>query len=120
MGLTNEITVALQSALDTDLADAVTAIDIVYTKTYYDQSLGKVANVETIVTSRAVISQVDKSMVDGEVIVITDKSFTILKTELSTTPEIGNKITADGIDYSVNAIIIDPADVAWNVIGRAV
>ena len=119
MGLTADITEAIQDAYANDLADAVNVINIAYKTSTYDPATGIVTASDTTISSRAVIEPVNKSMIDGEVVELTDTSFLILTSELSVTPEIGHIITANNIDYSINVVTTDPANVAWNIIARA-
>ncbi len=121
MGLQSEIQAALGDAFDADLADAVSVIGFSYTSTAaYDTSTGITTNTETTVQSRGLVEPVSNDMIDGEVVIASDTSFTILSNEISITPKISDKITVDGIDYSINIALIDPAKVAWNLIGRVV
>lgn len=120
MGLHSDVTEAIQDAFNFDLADAVNVVSLVYSSASYNPLTGLVTPSGTTVATRGVVEPVSNEMVDGEAVTIADTSFLILKDELSVIPKVGDKLTVGTIDYSINIVIIDPADVAWNIIGRAV
>ena len=121
MGLYNDLNIAIKEAFDTDLADAVNAVDVVLVQQTYDPSVGAPVDGGQTYQTRAVIEPVDSGMVDGEVIQIADTSFLILQSELATIPRLGDTVqTGDGKQYSINSVISDPAQVTWTLIARSV
>lgn len=120
MGLTSDITEALQEAFNGDLLDAVTAIDLAYYTSAYNTTTGAVTPTKTTVATRGVIEPVANEAIDGEVVLATDTLFTILLAELAAIPKVGDTLEVGGIVYNINIVIVDPANVAWTITGRAV
>ena len=121
MGLHSEVTTDLAAAFYGELADAVVELNLIKTTQTYDEVTGGVVDSATTTVSRGTVEPVADSMVDGEVIQVQDKQFLILADELAATPELADEITlVSGVSYSINNIAIDPAGVAWIIIGRLV
>jgi len=120
MGLYQDIDQAIKQAFDTDLFDAVKTVELVLVTQNYDPANDTPNEAITKVSTRAVVGTVDNSMVDGEVVQLHDTEFTILQSELAATPKLADAIEVDGISFSLNTIIADPADVTWTIIGRFV
>ena len=122
MGLYNDLNTKLKAAFDGRLADAVKLLDLTLVVQTYDPDTGDVTDTPTLHNTRGVVEPVDNSMIDGEVVKIDDTAFTILQSELSAVPSVGDTIvtTHDSKSYSLNTVLADPADVTWTIVGRAV
>lgn len=120
MGLKTDITDALNEAYAGDLADAYRTFSYKRVSSLYDTSTGAATATTTVYTVRGVLSPIAASMVDGETFRVDDVVFLILTDEFALTPKAGDSLTYAGVEYSVNIVKSDPANVVWELFSRAV
>jgi len=120
MGLQSELNAAISEAFDTDLNDAVQGVDLVVVTRIHDPVEDAFVVGEALYSTRAVIQPVQNRMVDGEAIRASDSLFTILQSELNYAPLLADIIRVSGIDYSINFVKADPANVTWELVARRV
>ena len=121
MGIYTDIQNDIGEALDNDLSDtAQTLIYVEVTASEYNPTSGKEYKVTNNVSCRGVVQPVDTSHIDGETVLIDDRQFLILDSEIDATPEVGRVLQYDGEDYNINQVLRDPANSTWTIIARAV
>ena len=123
MGLYDDLTADIKDAFDTDLADAVNTLELLYlVSNAYDPGLGTNDRTEQTYPTRGVVEPVAGGTreLDAEVQRATDYQFLILHAELDAEPRVDDKIRYDGNDYQINNVEQDPAGVTWLITGRRV
>ncbi|HET8791798.1 MAG TPA: glutamate 5-kinase [Modicisalibacter sp.] len=125
MGLREDIQTDVAAAYDTDLADAVNAFtgrrETVSGE--YDPVTGSYPTIVTNFSGRGVFGSYSVREVDGSHILITDvKLDGVLQNELINdvtglpeTPKVDDKVTRDGVTYSVINVAADPAQATYTL-----
>lgn len=130
MGLRDDLQADIAEAFDDEdgLADAVKLFECSKTvqSGEYDVDTGTYPEVEvTMYRGRGVFGDYSAQEADGTSILITDTALIVLANELvdtdgePATPSEGDKITGDGLTYTIKRVAKDPADATWELTLRA-
>lgn len=123
MGLRDELQAELAQAFNTDLADAVSAVEgSRFVQGVYDPELGGSTSINTRYVGRGVFGQYKAREIDGTRILSTDIRLKILQNELfmkesdevtqtPAVPAIGDRIN----DHRVMNVGQDPAKATWTI-----
>lgn len=113
MSLRAELTAEVAAAFDTDLADAVTQFEgkRVVGQGPYDPVTETRPEIIEIYTGRGVFSGFKQSLVDGVLIMATDKQLTALQAEVTDTPKMGDTING----MKVQNVGQDPTTSVWRL-----
>lgn len=115
MGLRASASKAIAKAFDTTLADAVKSF-IYQTE---ESTFNPADNTTSIVTadymSRGVFDAFKESIVKDESVLDTRVKVIILKEELEVVPVKNANIITEDATYTIECVMVDPADVAWTL-----
>lgn len=113
MSLRAELTAEVAAAFDTDLADAVTQFEgkRVLGQGPYDPVTETRPEITETYTGRGVFSGFKQSLVDGVLIMATDKQLTALQAEVTETPKMGDTING----MKVQNVGQDPVSATWRL-----
>ena len=93
MGLRADVQTGIAAAFDSALADAVRSFTLTrVTGTDYDPLTGEETQTTETFQGRGVFGGFKTEQVDNEHILATDEKLTVLQSEISTDPEIGDDI----------------------------
>ena len=113
MSLRAELTAEVAAAFDTDLADAVTQFEgkRVVGQGPYDPVTETRPEITETYTGRGVFSGFKQSLIDGVLIMATDKRLTALQAEVTDTPKMGDIING----MKVLNVGQDPTRSVWKL-----
>jgi len=115
MGLRASASKAIAKAFNTTLADAVKSFIYQVETVTFDP----VSNTTSVVTadymSRGVFDAFKESLVKDESVLDTKVKVIVLKEELEVTPVKNANIITSDATYTIEAVMADPADVAWTL-----
>lgn len=113
MSLRAELTAEVAAAFDTDLADAVSQFEgkRVVGQGPYDPVTETRPEITETYTGRGVFSGFKQSLVDGVLIMSTDKQLTALQAEVTDTPKMGDTING----MKVQNVGQDPTASVWKL-----
>ena len=124
MGIRSDIQTDIAAAFDTDLSDAVSALEGVFTQSSgeYDPVTGTYTTITTTYRGRGVLGGFRTFEIDGVRILATDYEITALQNELLI---VENGVTTDSpvvprVDDVINGMAVidvqqDPANAAWSL-----
>jgi hypothetical protein len=120
MGLKSDITEAVTEALSNDLLDARSSLTFVSVSGGgYNPATGTVTASEASYSVYGVVETIGLATLDNEVVKIGDLKFLVLVSDLLVTPRVNDRIVYDSVSYDVNLVVVDPANVLWEIYARA-